>query len=334
MFIVESYPIAIIMCFITMICWGSWANTTKLVSNKKWEFPLFYWDYSLGVLLCSLLFAFTLGSIGEEGRSFISDIQQADINIIFLPILAGMIFNVSNILLVASISLAGMAVAFPVGVGLALVLGVITTYIGSPQGDPTILFLGVACVVAAIILTAITYSRVTQSSDKSRRNKGLITAIFAGIIMGSFFRFLAQSISGNLSEPEAGLMTPYSALVLFALGLFLSNFVLNTLVMKKPIVGEPVKGKMYFSGSLRDHLCGWLGGIIWCIGLGLSLIASGQAGYAISYGLGQGATMIAVIWGVFVWREFASAPAGTNKLLLAMFLLYIAGIILIIAANQ
>uniref|UniRef100_UPI000E35604C multidrug DMT transporter permease n=1 Tax=Escherichia coli TaxID=562 RepID=UPI000E35604C len=253
MFIVESYAVAIIMCFITMICWGSWANTTKLVSNKKWEFPLFYWDYSIGLLLCSLLFAFTLGSMGEAGRSFIPDIQQASSSSLMSAILAGIIFNISNILLVASINLAGMAVAFPVGVGLALALGVITTYIGNPQGDPLILFLGVACVVSAIIFTAIAYGRVTQEADKSRRNKGLITAILAGIIMGWFFRFLADSMSDNFSQPASGLMTPYSALVLFAVGLFLSNFVLNTLVMKKPISGEPVNGKMYFSGSLRDH---------------------------------------------------------------------------------
>lgn len=157
MFIVESYAVAIIMCFITMICWGSWANTTKLVSNKKWEFPLFYWDYSIGLLLCSLLFAFTLGSMGEAGRSFIPDIQQASSSSLMSAILAGIIFNISNILLVASINLAGMAVAFPVGVGLALALGVITTYIGNPQGDPLILFLGVVCVVIAIIFTAIAY---------------------------------------------------------------------------------------------------------------------------------------------------------------------------------
>ncbi|MFT2907566.1 hypothetical protein [Escherichia coli] len=209
-----------------------------------------------------------------------------------------------------------------------------TIGVANPQGDPLILFLGVVCVVIAIIFTAIAYGRVTQEADKSRRNKGLITAILAGIIMGWFFRFLADSMSDNFSQPASGLMTPYSALVLFAMGLFLSNFVLNRLVMKKPISGEPVNGKMYFSGSLRDHVCGWLGGMIWCVGLAFSLIASGQAGYAISYGLGQGATMIAVIWGVFIWREFASAPAGTNKLLLTMFISYIVGIVLIIAANQ
>lgn len=95
MFIVESYAVAIIMCFITMICWGSWANTTKLVSNKKWEFPLFYWDYSIGLLLCSLLFAFTLGSMGEAGRSFIPDIQQASSSSLMSAILAGIIFNIS-----------------------------------------------------------------------------------------------------------------------------------------------------------------------------------------------------------------------------------------------
>lgn len=334
MFIVESYSVAIIMCFITMICWGSWANTTKLNSNEKWSFPLFYWDYSIGLLLCSLIFAFTIGSYGEMGRSFLVDIQQANGSSLLSALLAGVIFNISNILLVASINLAGMAVAFPVGVGLALALGVITTYISNPQGNAGILFAGVACIVVAIILTAIAYGRVTQEADKTRRNKGLITAILAGIIMGWFFRFLAQSMSDNFSEPAAGLMTPYSALVLFALGLFLSNFVLNTLVMKKPIAGEPVNGKMYFSGGLREHASGWLGGVIWCIGLGFSLIASGQAGYAISYGLGQGATMVAVIWGVFIWREFASAPAGTNKLIFTMFISYIIGIVLIIAANQ
>ncbi|BDY92170.1 hypothetical protein MUTS15_08270 [Escherichia coli] len=200
-------------------------------------------------MLCSLLFAFTLGSMGEAGRSFIPDIQQASSSSLMSAILAGIIFNISNILLVASINLAGMAVAFPVGVGLALALGVITTYIGNPQGDPLILFLGVACVVSAIIFTAIAYGRVTQEADKSRRNKGAITAILAGIIMGWFFRFLADSMSDNFSQPASGLMTPYSALVLFAVGLFLSNFVLNTLVMKNLFQENRSTGKCIFPGA-------------------------------------------------------------------------------------
>ena len=296
-----------------------------------------YYDRHRSVRLV-ILVGLAIDQIAQSGLSSLSVIyysaQLFSSSSLISAILAGIVFNISNILLVASINLAGMAVAFPVGVGLALVLGVITTYIGNPQGDPLILFAGVACVVIAIIFTAVAYGRVTQESDKSRRNKGLITAILAGIIMGWFFRFLAGSMSDNFSLPTTGLMTPYSALVMFAVGLFLSNFVLNTLVMKKPIAGEPVNGKMYFSGSLRDHVCGWFGGMIWCVGLGFSLIASGQAGYAVSYGLGQGATMIAVIWGVFIWKEFASAPTGTNKLLITMFISYIVGIVLIIAANQ
>lgn len=333
MFIVHSYAFAIFMCIITMICWGSWANTTKLVDNKKWPFQLFYWDYAIGILLFSLVFAFTLGSSGTEGRPFITDLMQADLKSIGSALLGGIIFNLSNILLVAAIDLAGMAVAFPIGVGLALVLGVITNYMGNPQGDPIILFAGVACVTVAIILTAIAYSRI-QTDDNGNKLKGIITAVLAGVIMGWFFRFVADSMAVDFANPAVGKMTPYTALVIFSVGIFISNFVWNVAVMKKPISGSPVQGDAYFKGSIKEHATGILGGIIWCIGMALSLIASGAAGYAVSYGLGQGATMVAVIWGVFIWREFATAPKGTNKLLSIVFASYILGIILIIAANS
>ena len=81
MVVIQSYVLAVVMCFITMLCWGSWANTQKLAS-REWRFQLFYWDYCLGVLLWSLILALTLGSIGSGGRGFFEDLTQADVNTI------------------------------------------------------------------------------------------------------------------------------------------------------------------------------------------------------------------------------------------------------------
>lgn len=336
---VESYSIAVLMCVITMLCWGSWANTQKLAS-KEWRFQLFYWDYSIGVLLLTLIFAFTLGSTGETGRGFLADLSQAKGTYLGYALLGGVIFNIANILLVAAIDIAGMAVAFPVGIGIALVWGVIETYIKTsatnPIENPMILFVGVAVVAAAIIVNAIAYKKLPTSGQKTT-GKGLVISIVAGVLMGRFFPYVASSIA-NIKTidtlEEAGKLTPYTALVVFALGLFLSNFVFNTIVMAKPFVGEPVPLGDYFKkGNPRLHLIGILGGMIWCVGMSFSILAGDTAGYAISYGLGQGATMVAAFWGVFVWKEFKQAPAGTNKLLGLMFLFFIVGLALIVYAN-
>ncbi|HEX4415112.1 MAG TPA: GRP family sugar transporter [Lacipirellulaceae bacterium] len=336
MVLVESYQVAVLMCIITMICWGSWANTQKLAS-KEWRFQLFYWDYCLGVLLLTILFAFTLGSTGEHGRSFLNDVRQADKTYIGYALLGGVIFNVANILLVAAIDIAGMAVAFPVGIGLALVIGVITTYRVDPHGNPTLLFLGVACVAVAIIVDALAYRRLPSSGQKTTV-KGIVLSVLCGILMGQFFQFVAKAMPplAHISDPEmAGKLTPYTALVFFALGLFLSSFVFNTAVMIKPFVGDPVPLGDYFTkGNAWLHIVGILGGAIWGVGMSFAILAGDRAGYAISYGLGQGATMVAALWGVFVWKEFQNARPGTNKLLALMFLLFVVGLALIVYANM
>ncbi len=332
MVIVESYLVAVILCFITMLCWGSWANTQKLASSQ-WRFQLYYWDYSLGVLLLSLLFAFTLGSFGSVGRDFLADLGQAEAAALTSALAGGVIFNLANILLVAAIDIAGMAVAFPVGIGLALSIGVIANYIAVPVGNPVILFLGVGLVVVAIILDALAYKKLPSSGDR-QVSRGLVLSIFAGITMGFFYRFVAASMAGNFADPEPGKLTPYTAVVVFSAGLFLSSLVWNTIVMYKPFSGRPVTYRDYFTeGNLKLHLTGILGGVIWSIGMALSIIASGAAGFAISYGLGQGATMVAAFWGVFVWKEFREAPKGTGKLIGFMFLFFIAGLGMIIAAR-
>ena len=331
MFIVESYPIAVFLCFVTMLCWGSWANTQKLAS-KEWRFQLFYWDYAIGVLLLSLAFSFTLGSFGSGGRPFLTDLGQASSGAIWSALLGGIVFNLSNILLVAAIDIAGMAVAFPIGVGLALVLGVIINYVKLPVGDPVLLFVGVVGVVIAIVLDALAYRRLP--TDKQTTTKGILISVAAGVLMGFFFRFVVASMATDFVNPELGKLTPYTAVFVFSVGLLLSNFVWNSIVMKKPFVGDPVPYRDYFTkGNARLHLVGILGGIIWSVGMSLSIIASGAAGPSISYGLGQGATMIAALWGVFIWKEFKDAPKGTDRLLALMFVFYIVGLGLIVYAG-
>ena len=335
MITVSSYPVAVVLCVITMLCWGSWANTQKLAS-KEWRFQLFYWDYSIGVLLLALVLAFTLGSTGEHGRGFLADLHQADSKWLGSALLGGVIFNLSNILLVAAIDIAGMAVAFPVGVGLALVLGVITTYVATGSGNAPMLAAGVGCVVVAIILDALAYKRLASASSQAS-TRGIVLSVVAGVLMGGFYSFVAQSIgvldpvSNNL---EPGKLSPYTAIVLFSVGLFLSNFVWNSIVMAKPFTGPPVSYRDYFTqGNLRLHLVGILGGVIWNVGMSLSILAGAAAGAALSYGLGQGATMIGAIWGVFIWKEFRNAPPGTGLLLAAMFLFYVIGLAILIASK-
>jgi glucose uptake protein len=333
MFIVESYPLAVAMCVVTMICWGSWANTQKL-ATQAWRFQLFYWDYAIGVFLFALLLAFTLGSGGEGGRGFLADLAQADGRWLGSAMLGGVIFNLSNILLVAAIDIAGIAVAFPVGVGLALVIGVVTTYAAKPEGNVPLLALGVGCVALAIVLDALAYRRLA-AAGQTASTKGISLSVVAGVLMGFFYSFVAQSMGAIDAAKvlQAGKLSPYTAIVLFSAGLLASNLVWNSIVMARPFSGEPVTYRDYFQkGTTRLHLIGLMGGAIWNIGMSFSIIASTAAGPALSYGLGQGATLVGAVWGVFIWKEFKGAP-GTGRLLAAMFILYLIGLGVLIASK-
>jgi glucose uptake protein len=294
-----SLPIAILFCVITMLGWGSWANTQKLAGKEKWPFELFYWDYAIGVFLFSLLFA-TLGGSFAMGPGAAR------------ALISGAIFNLANILLVVSIDAAGMSVAFPVGIGLALVIGTIESYVETPKGNPSLLFAGVALIVFAMIMSAA--SRQTVGKNRVR---GLIFSIIAGCVMGLFYPQLMRAIG-------PGKLTPYIALVFFGAGVLASNVIVNTVFMK----AGRVTYADYFRGTAKLHLIGILGGCIWMLALCLNVIAANVAGPAISYALGQGATLVAAIWGVFVWRE-----KGTMSYTILMFIGYATGLILIGAAT-
>jgi glucose uptake protein len=332
MYIISSYSLAVFFCIITMLCWGSWGNTQKLAA-KTWRYELFYWDYVIGIVLLSVVFGFTLGSMGEQGRGFTTDLAQASNANLWSVILGGVIFNASNILLSASISIAGMAVAFPVGVGLALVLGVILNYNSASKDDPILLFTGVALIMVAIIFNGIASGKMS-SGEKKSSSKGIWLAVIAGILMSFFYRFVASAMDvNNFESPTPGMMTPYTAFFVFAMGMLASNFVFNTLIMKKPFVGAPVSYKDYFNGGLSTHMVGVIGGLIWGLGTALSYMSAGKAGPAVSYALGQGATMVAAFWGVFIWKEFKGAIRSVNALLFFMFLLFITGLGLIIMSG-
>lgn len=325
MFIVNNYLLAVVLCFVTMLCWGSWANTQKL-AGKTWRYELFYWDYVIGILLFSIILGFTLGSVGDEGRSFLADLKQITIGNYVSALIGGAVFNLGNILLSAAVAMAGMTVAFPLGVGIALVLGVIVNYIGAPKGDPTTLFLGVVLVVVAIVLNAIASGKMHRGGANSNK-KGIVIAVIAGVLMSFFYRFVAAAMDlNNFEAPTPGMATPYSAFFIFAVGIFLSNLVFNTIVMRRPFDGVPVTYKEYFNGRTSTHMVGVLGGVIWGIGTALSYIAAGKAGAAISYALGQGAPMVAALWGIFIWKEFKGASRGVNYLLACMFVFFIAGL--------
>lgn len=330
MFIVQNYSVALLFCFITMLCWGSWVNTQKL-ADAKWRFELFYWDYVFGIFIFSILLAFTLGSVGENGRSFIQDIFQGHASNFISAFIGGVIFNLANILLVAAISMTGLAVAFPIGIGIALVLGVGLNYMLTPVGDITFLSIGVVFIVLAILIDALAYSKSREGKELSKLGIGL--SIASGLLMGVFYRFVAGSISPDLIIPVVGKLTPYTAFFLMATGILVSNFLFNTILMKRPLQGSVLSFSDYFAGSTRSHLAGLLGGLIWGVGTAFNILAAGQASFAVSYGLGQGATLIAAIWGVFIWKEFKAAPEIVFILIYLMFIFYLSGIASIILSR-
>ena len=316
----EAYGIALLFMFGSMLCWGSWANTMKLTPG--WPFQLFYWDYVIGIIVASLLWGLTLGSVGGGELSFLHNIQSADSKHIVFALLGGAVFNVANLLLVAAIEIAGLAVAFPVGIGLALVVGVLLNYFIAPQGNPVLLLGGVLLVVIAIVVDALAYRR-RETTRKALSARGIQLSLACGVLMGVFYPLVAKAISGPQS------LGPYSVAFFFALGTAICAVPVNYALMRKPLTGgQPVSMADYFKGRGAWHWWGIVGGMIWCTGAVLNFVASHAQiiGPAISYAIGQGATMISAIWGVFVWKEFAASPNDAKKLIPIMFICFLIGL--------
>lgn len=324
MVLVQNYSLAVFLCALAMIFWGSWQNTQNLI-GKSWRFELYYWDFSLGILVFSLIMAFTFGSFGNDGRSFIPDLAQADTRNLLSAALGGVIWNMGTLLLVAAISIAGMSVAFPIGGGIGWLLGIFINYLGQPEGNPTFLMIGCAFIFLAIILSMRSYRKLAIQQQKPTL-KGILLSVAAGLCIAFFYRFVASALASDFSAADAGKISSYTAVVFFSLGALLCTIIVNPLFMAKPIQGAPVKMAEYFKAIPRVHLLGMLGGAIWCLGNSVSFMAVGAASPAISYGLSNSAPVVAAIWGIFVWKEFKDAPKGTTLLLSLMFIFYLLGL--------
>jgi glucose uptake protein len=323
MFLPESYQAALFLMLLSMLCWGSWANTLKLC--PKFRFQLYYWDYAIGLLVGAVVLGLTAGSSGDAGRPFIADVVQSPVHAALWAAGGGVIFNVANLLLVAAIDVAGLAVAFPVGIGLALIVGSVSSYLVAPAANPVLLFGGVALVAVAIVTDAAAY-RKREASAKATTTRGIVLSLIAGLLMGSFYPLVAHAMKGAGGVPAPG---PYAISFYFAIGVLISTIPANLLLMAKPLDGKPpVAGGDYWRGSLSWHIAGVLGGAIWCLGAVANFVAS-QAhlvGPAVSYSIGQGATMVSALWGVFVWHEFAGAPRSARMMLVLMFIFFALGL--------
>ncbi len=313
MYTPHTLSIALLMMITSAVCWGSWANTYKGVKNYRFE--LFYWDYAIGIFVISLILAFTMGSSGHNSASFLNNVHAADAGNIGYALLAGAVFNLANLLLVAAIDMAGLAVAFPVSIGIALVVGVVLSYALQPKGSAAFLAAGVACALLAVILDGKAYSRLV-AAGRSVSRKSIVVSVVSGILMGLWAPFVTHSMTrGNT-------LGPYSVCVFLTLGALLSCFIWNIYFMKRPLVGAPVNFDGFFHAPASGHFFGLLGGVIWGVGTVFNMSAANLTGVAISYAIGQSAPMVAALWGIFAWKEFANSGARAKLYLAFMFVFY------------
>lgn len=355
MLLPTTYAMSMALLILSMLCWGSWANTLK---KSGWRFELYYMDYALGLLLTSLGLAFTVGSMGTDlsvSDSFLLVAKRT----IFLAFAAGCIFNLGNMLLIAAVDVAGMSVAFPIGLGLALIVGAIWNFSTQQNSNTGLLFGGCALVVLAVILTAVAQGQlgtarrkaaaaaaaaaappeetVPNSTPGARRKKpeapkgpsallGVWLAIAGGFLLGGSYPVMLMSTEGEL-----GFSNPFAVLLVFAIGVVITTLVYNLYFMNLPVKGEPVSFFSYFTGSIGQHGLGVVGGILWAFGMGANGAAAAaqeaaKVGTGLSYVLGQGAAVVALVWGLFVWKEFADAPGGSSRLMLVVLLLLMSGL--------
>ena len=337
MVLIGNYWLAVMGCVFCMICWGSWSNTQKLAA-KTWRFELFYWDYVIGLVLTALLWGFTFGTFGDQGRTFLTDLQQANGHSIFYAMLGGIVWNIGNLLFVAAIALAGMAVAFPIGGGIAWLGGILFNYFienGAAELGAlpkTMLFIGVAVIFVAIYLAMVAYKRLAVHQQKPS-TKGIILSVLAGLFFAFFYGFVVKSFDPQFVTGGTGNLQPFSGTLLFTLGALVTTLIFNPFVMKKPVQGDPVTFKQYFAGDIKTHLIGVLGGLIWASGMAVSFMSIGSADPAVAYALSNASPVAAILWGVFVWKEFKNAPEGTNRILAIMFMLFLIGLAVITASK-
>ncbi|MCU1259435.1 MAG: putative integral rane protein [Bryobacterales bacterium] len=336
MILPTSYLATLVVIILGMLCWGLWANTFKLAGN--WRFELYYLDFAFGASLLAVVAALTAGTLGFDGFSFTDDLLHAGKTQDLEGFIAGMIFNFGNMLLVAAVGLAGLSIALPVAMGVALVLDVILAFIFRPQGNSAVLFAGAAIILVALVtaIYAFRYYRLSQVDElvktgkvKSTRRrvslKGVFVALVSGLFLGGFLPLLEKS-----QATDAGL-GPYGETFVFAAGIMLSTILYNLFFMNLPVSGQPLEIIDYFKSPLRQHLMGLLGGVLWCSGMLLLLVggrAEGTAALspAAIFGISQSSTVIAALCGLLLWKEFAAADLRVRAMTFVMIVLFTCGL--------
>lgn len=337
-------PSSPFVCFLLIlfgvVCWGSWVNTFKL--GGKWRFELYYFDFAVGMLLAATVSAFTLGSLGFDGFLFMDDILQTGKRNLATAVVAGMIFNLGNMLLLGGVSIVGMSAALPMGLGLAALSAIAAGYVLHPSGNAVFLFGGAAVVTAAAVFFAISSQRYQALLLEERAKAGLlktsklvvspkavIASMAGGGILGISFPLL------DLARTYGPTMGPYAASFMFAMGVFLSTFVLNLFFMNLPLQGAPVEIRDYFiKGSVKSHLLGLGGGIIWHLGLlSIAVAAAAEPAYRTSpsvlVSLPHAAALVAFLYGALVWKEYARADSRVKNMLTMGLVLFAVGLILV-----
>ena len=324
MVLVTNVALAMVLCIYCCICWGSWANTQKLVQKSDWKSFLFYWDYIAGFFLTALLglLCFNGGHI-FEGMTWQGVAWAA---------LGGLVWNAANIFLTAANGIAGMSVGFPIGGGLGWVGGIIFNYFSSGfTGNKPMLWIGVVLAIAAMVFCAVSYNKLSTSQEKSPK-AGIIFAILSGFGFAFFYGLVVKGTAPQFGGVAS--LSPYQAVFIFALTVLVTTLFFCPVAMKHSVEGKTSIKDYFQKGDTRTHLIGMLGGFIWMSGMVFSFMtASAPVNKAVSYALSNASPLIAMFWGVLIWREFKNAPKGTNKYVWAMFLCFLAALVIIAASN-
>jgi glucose uptake protein len=339
MILPQTHFAVLFLMILSLLCWGSWANTYKLAG--KWRYELFYFDFAAGVVIIAFIYAFTVGNLGYDGFSFVDDLMHAGKRQWLYGFMGGVIFNLGNMILMSAISVTGMAVAFLVGIGVATIAGTTLAYAASSTGNPALLFLGCVLIAAAVVAASLAYrfhavlkheelARAGKAASTRRPSsiKGIVLALVSGLLLGSFFPLVDKAREGDIG------LGPYAVAAVFAIGVFLSTFVFNVFLMNLPVEGEPLEVLDIFKSTPKQHLLGLAGGALWCIGMVTSLAAASapaaaQVGTVAGYFLAHGFALLAALWGILLWREFKGSDVRVKTLAVLMLLLFAGGLLVI-----
>lgn len=337
------------LMILSAACWGGWAITQKL-TGPKWRFELFYFDFSLGTVLGAVVIAFTAGSFQGNEITFMDSLIGISMRKVAWALAAGFVFNIANAILVSAISVAGISVAVPIALSLATVIGLIVSVFSAPQLNGTMTWVGLVALLSALVFNARAHlmmadirrsqqvaadpttvaptqvsarsSRVRKSGKtKSSSSKGITLAVIAGIILGGMMPLVDMAREGDFG------LSPYATAVFFSAGAFAISMLIVPFMMNFPMEGEPLEFKRYTSGTLGQHILGWIGGVIWIGGLSANVLAGsvpkGQnVGAAITLACSHGAAILAAVLGVIVVREFENSGSRVRMQLLIMFVLF------------